>query len=148
VKENVHAAVRDITDEMFWKRICIVLRAVFPALRLLRYCDKSVPAMDKMYYLSHRTTIALEKSVSDLNDESLFGDMTLDSNLDREMDIMGGDGDDDDDDNNDVVFSIDSDTDSDDSDDDDNVANATRPPKVIRSTFHLALGQAQASYRA
>ena len=31
----------------------------------------------------------LEKSVLDLNDESLFGDMTLDSNLDREMDIMG-----------------------------------------------------------
>ena len=61
VKENVHAAVRDITDEMFWKRIYIVLRAVFPALCLLRYCDKSTPAMDKIYYLSHRTTVALEK---------------------------------------------------------------------------------------
>ena len=118
--ENVHAAVRDITDEKFWKRIYIVLRAVFPALCFLRYCDKTVPVMDKIYYLSHRTTIVLEKSVLDLNDESLFGDMTLDSNLDREMDIMGGDDDDDDDD--DVVFSIDSDTDL---DDDDNVAKAT-----------------------
>ena len=134
VKENVHAAVRDITDAMFWKRIYIVLRAVFPALRLLRYCDKSTPAMDKIYYLSHRTTIVLEKSVLDLNDESLFGDMTLDSNLDREMDIMGGDGDDDDD-NDDVVFSIDSDTDSDDSDDDDDVAKATRPPKSFGELF-------------
>jgi hypothetical protein len=48
LKENVHAAVCDITDEKFWKRIYIVLRAVFPALRLLQYCDKSVPAMDKI----------------------------------------------------------------------------------------------------
>jgi hypothetical protein len=58
--------MRDITNEMFWKRIYIVLRAVFPALRLLRYCDKSTPAMDKIYYLSHRTTIELEKSEQDL----------------------------------------------------------------------------------
>ena len=62
VKENVHAAVRDITNEKFWKRIYIVLRAVFPALHLLRYCDKSIPAMDIIYFLSHSTTTALEKS--------------------------------------------------------------------------------------
>ena len=127
--------VCDITDDKFWKRIYIVMHAVFPALRLLRYCDKSIPAMDKIYYLSHRTTIALEKSGQDLNDESLFGDMTLDSNLHCEMDMMGGDGDDDDD--NDVVFSIDttpnsSDTDS---DDDDDVAKATRPPKSFGELF-------------
>ena len=98
------------------------MRAVFPALRLLRYCDKSTPAMDKIYYLSHRTTIALKKSEQDLNDESLFGDMTLDSNLHREMDMMGVDGgDDDDDDDDDVVFSNDTTLNSsdDDSDDDD-----------------------------
>jgi hypothetical protein len=62
VKENVYAAVRDITNEKFWKRIYIVLRAVFPALHLLCYCDKSIPAMDIIYYLSHSTTTALEKS--------------------------------------------------------------------------------------
>ena len=49
-----------------------------------------------------------EKSEQDLNDESLFGDMTLDSNLHREMDMMGVDGgDDDDDDDANVVFSND-----------------------------------------
>ena len=48
VKENVAAAVRDITDEKFWKRIYIVLCAVFTALSLLCYCDKSIPAMDKI----------------------------------------------------------------------------------------------------
>ena len=139
VKENVHAAVRDITDAMFWKRIYIVLRAVFPALRLLRYCDKSTPAMDKIYHLSHRTTVALEKSEQDLNDESLFGDMTSDSNLDREMDMMGVDGGVDDDDDDDVVFNNDASSSDDDSDDDDDVANgrakATRPPKSFGQLF-------------
>ena len=72
-------------------------------------------------------------------DESLFGDMTLDSNLHREMDMMGVDGDDDDDDD-DVVFSNDttlncSDDDSDDDDDDDDVAKATRPPKSFGQLF-------------
>ena len=108
VKENVRAAVRDITNEMFWKRICIVLRAVFPALRLLRYCDKSTPAMDKIYYLSHRTTVALEKS------------------------------DDDDDDDDDIVFSNDTTLNSSDDDledDDDDVAKATRPPKSFGRLF-------------
>ena len=64
-----------------------------------------MPAMDKIYYLSHRTTIVLEKSEQDLNDESLFDDMTLDSNFHCETDMMGGDNDDDD--NDDVVFSND-----------------------------------------
>ena len=88
--------------------------------------------MDKIYYLSHRTTVALKKSEQDLNDESLFGDMTLDSNLHREMDMMGVDGGDDDDDDDDVVFSNDTTLNSSDNnsdDDDDNVAKATRPPK-------------------
>ena len=39
VKENVAAAVCDITDDKFWKRIYTVMHAVFPALRLLRYCE-------------------------------------------------------------------------------------------------------------
>jgi len=95
------------------------LCAVFPALRLLRYCDKSTPAMDKIFYLSHRTTVALAKSDKLLNDEALFGGMTRDSNLDREDDIRGGDSDDDDADE--VVFSngrtpASSDNDSDDED--------------------------------
>ena len=74
-----------------------------------------------------------------MNDESLFGDMTLDSNLHREMDMMGVDGGDDDDDgDDDVVFSNDttlnsSDDDSD--DDDDDVAKATRPPKSFGQLF-------------
>jgi len=119
LNETVGAAVRDIKDEKFWKCIYVVLRAVFPALCLLRYCDKSTPAMDKIYYLSHRTTIALEKSEEFLNDEALFGEMSNSCNfLYRERSDLGGDSDDDD--NDDVLFSNDLTPSSDVGSDDDN----------------------------
>ena len=101
LNDTVGAAVRDIKNDKFWKCMYVVLRAVFPALRLLRYCDKSTPAMDKIFYLSHRTTIALEKSEEFLNDEALFGDMKKDANLSREEVML----DDDSDDDGDVLFS-------------------------------------------
>ena len=55
----------------------ILLRAVFPALRALRlrYCDSNTPCMDKLFHLSHRTTVAIENSLEHLNDESLFGSL-------------------------------------------------------------------------
>ncbi len=55
--------------------------AVFPALRALWYCDSNTPCMDKLYYLSHRTTVAIEKSQDDLNDKSLFGSLKTDRTL-------------------------------------------------------------------
>ena len=127
LNETVGAAVRDIKDDKFWKCCYIVLRAVFPALKLLRYCDKSTPAMDKIFYLSHRTTIALEKSEEFLNDEALFGDMPNSCLLNRERSVLGGDSDDDDSD--DVLFS------NDDSDDDDNGEINSEQPKSFGQLF-------------
>jgi len=92
-------AVQDIENPDFWKCLYIILRAVFPALRLLCYCDKSKSAMDKIYYLSHRTTQALEQSELVLNDEALFGQITSDRNLGRAIDILGGVDNDEDEDN-------------------------------------------------
>jgi hypothetical protein len=37
--------------------------------------------MDKIYYLSYRTTQALEHSEAVLNDEALFGQITSDRHL-------------------------------------------------------------------
>ena len=39
---------------------------------MLRYSDSKIPAMEKLYYLSHRVTVALETSTEDLNDNDLF----------------------------------------------------------------------------
>ncbi len=69
---SAKGAVQDIKEENFWKCMYILIRAVFPALRALWYCDSNMPCMDKLFHLSHRTTVAIEDSLVDLNDESLL----------------------------------------------------------------------------
>ena len=51
------------------------MRAVFAALCALRYADSNTPAMDKIYFFAHRTTLAIQKSAKLLNDTDLFGGM-------------------------------------------------------------------------
>ncbi len=85
---SAKGAVHDINDENFLKCMYILLCAVFPALRALWYRDSSTPCMDKLYYLSHRTTVAIEKSLDDLNDKSLFGSLKTDWNLIEEGNIV------------------------------------------------------------
>jgi hypothetical protein len=68
----------------------ILLCAVFPALRALRYCDSNMPSMEKIYYLSHRTTEAIENSQDDFNDERLFGSLNNDRNFFEEGNIVLG----------------------------------------------------------
>ena len=65
-------AVLDINDTVFWKAMYTLLRAVFSALRCLRYCDMNTPAMDKVYTLTHRTTVAIQNSMDDFNDTEMF----------------------------------------------------------------------------
>ncbi len=73
--DSVRAAVHDIKEDKFWKCEYLLVHAVFPALRLLCYCDKSKPAIDKMFFLSHRTTLTLEKSEEFLKNRNLFGSL-------------------------------------------------------------------------
>ena len=89
-KPSVRMAVQDINDTKFWKCLYILLRSVFPALRALRYCDASRPVMDKIYFLSHRTTQAIERSQQCLNDSNLFGALTLDQNMIDEGNVILG----------------------------------------------------------
>ena len=126
LNDTVASAVQDIEDNDFWKCLYVILRAVFPALRLLRYCDKSKPAMDKIYYLSYRTTQALEQSEKWLNDENLFGSIRSDRNLARAAEIIGGEVDDEaeDDGVGTVTFAnLDSDDNDGDADDDGSAAD-------------------------
>ncbi len=60
---------------MFWKAIYCLLRAVFPALKALWYCDSDIPAMDKFYFLVKRADEALQASQFVLDDQDLFGSM-------------------------------------------------------------------------
>ena len=70
---KIEAAVMDIEDHSFFHDIYIILRAVYPALRALRYCDSNTPMMDKIYYLVHRTSESLHKSIDELDHEGRNG---------------------------------------------------------------------------
>ena len=77
--------VADIKNDTLFKAMYVLLRAVFPALRALRFCDSDVPCMDKIHYLSKRTTLALEISVNELNDVELFGSLKDDGEAVAEL---------------------------------------------------------------
>jgi hypothetical protein len=69
---SIRECVADLEDARFFKALYVLLRAVFPALRVLRYCDSNEPMMDKLYYLTHRATEALKKSVVFLDNDGVF----------------------------------------------------------------------------
>ncbi len=46
--------------------------------------------MDKLFHLSHRTTVAIENSLEHLSDKSLFGSLKTDQNLIEEGNIVLG----------------------------------------------------------
>ena len=73
LNEYVRSAVLDIEDKNFRKAIYTIVRATFPALRSLRYCERNTPTMEKLFHLSHRTTIAMKRLCDCLNDADLFG---------------------------------------------------------------------------
>ena len=85
--DRVRECIQDINDPLFWKSIYQLLRAVFPALRALRYADSAKPSMDKVYMLCHRLTQALTASKECLNDAVLFPS-TVDVSLAQEMELL------------------------------------------------------------
>jgi len=126
LNESARMAVLDIQEAKFWKCLYILLRSVFPALKLLHYCDANKPSMDKIFFLSHRTTQAIEKSSDSLNDKELFGSLTPDRNL-THGDI-NLDGADDSDDEEEVAF-------EDSDDDDDTESNEVATPNNSIMSF-------------
>ena len=88
-------AVLDLQDDNFWKAIYTLLRAVYPGLRNLRMADGNKPAMDQSYYLTHRATIAINKSIDLLNDEILFSSSNDDYLISEQNEVFGDNGDED-----------------------------------------------------
>ena len=94
----VNRAAETVECAGMWKCIYLLLRAVFPALRLLRHADSNTPAMDKVEFLLHRTEQALIKSADDLNNDAIWGELSLNVQIEEEADAADADEFDDDDD--------------------------------------------------
>lgn len=72
VKAFILRAAKDVDDKLFWKRLFVLLHALYPLLKLLRRADSNEPNMDKICYYLNQTRLHLIKSKDDLMDEELF----------------------------------------------------------------------------
>jgi len=72
LNDTAGAATKDIKDKTFWQAMCVLSRAVYPVICVLRCCDSNTPAMDKVFMLSNRCLQAITKSTGDLNDTNVF----------------------------------------------------------------------------
>ena len=92
--------MKDIENNQLWQNFYIILRTTYPALRVLCAADSNRACMDKFYYLCHRTTNAITRSTTSLND----GDFITSSEPDDEAADYEVDSSDDDDDGSDDEF--------------------------------------------
>ena len=88
--DRARSALIDIMDDIFWRALFCLSRAVFLAVRVLRYCDSDIPDMDKLYHLASRTSKAIEKLIVDLNNTELFGPLLLSDGLRMEENKIYG----------------------------------------------------------
>ena len=64
---NFTKAVKYIHDKKSLERCYVLLRILFPFLRVLRLADSNLVGMDKVYYYSRMTKQCIEKTKSDLD---------------------------------------------------------------------------------
>ena len=73
LNDRVRSAAMDIKNETFWKALYTLLRSVYSAIQDICYCHSNLTAMEKIYHLSNRPILAIERSCEMLNDDDLFG---------------------------------------------------------------------------
>ena len=56
-----------LKDPMLWECLADIVRAAFPALRVLRLADKKTAGMDKLYYYVRKTDVTITTGAEKLN---------------------------------------------------------------------------------
>ena len=72
LKAFITRAANNVKDKTFWKRLFVLLRALFPLLKLLRCADSNKPNMDKVCFHVNQILMHLIRSKDDLMDEEIF----------------------------------------------------------------------------
>ena len=72
LNSKLSKVVSYIKDKKSWKRIYVLLKILFPCLRVLCLADSNKSGMDKVFYYSRMTKKSIIKSSSDLYNKELF----------------------------------------------------------------------------
>jgi hypothetical protein len=102
LKKNVVKQVENFLENtMMWKALFVLVRCLFPPLRVLRLADKCTPGMDQLYYFVRRTDFALENSIKHFETVDYFSnyepsaELANDDDEDTALDDDGGGANDD-----------------------------------------------------
>ena len=72
LNSKLSKAVPYIQDNKAWERIYVLLKIIFPCLRVLCLADSNKAGMDNVLYYARMTKISTIKSSSDLDNKDLF----------------------------------------------------------------------------
>ena len=67
--------VKYIHDDKSWERCYVLLKNLFPWLRVLRLADSNLSGMEKVYYYSRMTKQYIEKKKLDLDSQRVFSEV-------------------------------------------------------------------------
>ena len=81
--------VRCIHDNKLWGRCYVILRILFPCLRVLCLVDSNRAGMDKFYYYSIMTRKFIDNTISDIDYHKLFPDLSSPTNAWNKLDEKG-----------------------------------------------------------
>jgi hypothetical protein len=79
----VQLAEKFLEDDDMWNGLFVLVRCLFPPLRVLRLADKQSPGMDQIHYFVRKTDVALQRSVQSFSQMSFF-DPAVDTEDDNE----------------------------------------------------------------
>ena len=72
LNSKLSKVVSYIKDNKSWEKIYVLLKMLFPCLRVLRLEDSNKAVMDKVFYYARITKISIIKSSSDLDNKHIL----------------------------------------------------------------------------
>lgn len=88
-KKFISRSAEDIKMALFWRRRFVLLRSIFPLLKLLRMADSNQHHMDKVVYYLFQALIHIGKSREDLSDPKLFpSDITIPKEMEADANFQ------------------------------------------------------------
>ena len=79
-------SVRYIHENKSWERCYVILKIIFPCLRVLRLADSNISGMERVYYYSRMIKQYIEKTISDIDYQRLLPDILSPNNIWNESD--------------------------------------------------------------
>ena len=93
--QRMHKACVDVKNHDVWHALYIICALCHGPMLVLRFSDAGEPAMDQVFYWTHKTCVFIKEHEDEINKVELFagnGDVEEDGNFDEELKMFFSDG--------------------------------------------------------